>query len=61
MDRMNVKCPRCGRLVSFIPFGYSQIAACCGEVISRLSDAERQVEEFLTGPDAAIAEDADIQ
>jgi hypothetical protein len=48
--------------VSFIPFGYSQIAACCGEVISRLSDAERQVEEFLIGPDAAsIAEDADSQ
>ena len=73
MKTMNIKCPKCERLVPFIPFGYGQVAVCCGKVLASLSNAEAQVaeyltraetqvEEYLTGPDASgMVDDAAIQ
>lgn len=45
---MSIDCPRCGKLVTFIPFGYGHVAICCGVVLASLSGAKPQAEEYLS-------------
>jgi hypothetical protein len=47
-EQMSIDCPRCGKLVTFIPFGYGHVAICCGVVLASLSGAKPQAGEYLS-------------